>query len=110
VILHLGENVSVDTEEIVVVLDMTRADSRISGSMLREIRKQNRVLARQDVSAKSAVVCAGARKAGGVTENPRIYLTQISSQTLAQRTRSRRFRDLDACQQTVESQEVLERN
>ena len=109
-ILHLGENVSVDMEEIVVVLDMTRADSRISGAMLREIRKQNRVLARQGVSAKSAVVCGGARKAGGVTENPRIYLTQISSQTLAQRTRSMGFRDLDACQQTDESREVLERN
>ncbi|MBQ8093757.1 MAG: DUF370 domain-containing protein [Clostridia bacterium] len=100
-ILHLGENVSVDTNDIIIVLDLTHEDSRSAGSMMREIRRQNRVLARQGILAKSAVLCGGARKAGGVTENPRIYLTQISTQTLAQRTRLGN-RYMDALQPTEE--------
>ena len=97
-ILHLGENVSVDTDDIIVVLDLTRNDSKTSGSMMREIRRQDRVLAREGIHAKSAVLCGGARRAGGVTENPRIYLTQISTQALAQRTRGRGYRYLDEIQ------------
>lgn len=97
-ILHLGENVSVDTDDIIVVLDLSRNDSRTSGSMMREIRRQNRVLARDGISAKSAVLCGGARRAGGMTENPRIYLTQIGTQALAQRTRGKGYRYMDEIQ------------
>lgn len=84
-ILHLGDDVAVHTADIIAIIDLTQTSSAATGAMLQEIRKQNRVLARQGVTAKSAVICAGARKPGGATENARVYLSPISSVTLAQR-------------------------
>ncbi len=86
-ILHLGDDVAVHTAEIVAIIDLTQSiDNAVTGAMLAEIRRQNRILARQGIDAKSAVICAGARRAGGVMENPRVYLSPISTATLAQRT------------------------
>ena len=84
-ILHLGDDVAVHTGDIIAIIDLTQASSAVTGAMLSEIRRQNRVLARQGITAKSAVICAGARCPGGATENPRIYLSPISTVTLAQR-------------------------
>ena len=84
-ILHLGDDVSVHGKDIVAIIDLTQSQSAVTGAMLAEIRRQNRMLARQGIVAKSAVICAGARCAGGATENPRVYLSPISSVTLAQR-------------------------
>ena len=84
-ILHLGDDVSVHTADIVAIIDLTDTHSAVTGAMLNEIRRQNRVLAKQGVTAKSAVICAGARRPGGITENARVYLSPISTATLMQR-------------------------
>ena len=84
-ILHLGDDVSVHTSDIIAIIDLTQSQSAMTGAMLHEIRRQNRILAKQGITAKSAVICAGARKPGGMTENPRVYLSPISTITLTQR-------------------------
>ena len=88
-ILHLGDDVSVHSADIVAIIDLTQSQSPVTGAMLAEIRRQNRILARQGITAKSAVICAGARRAGGMTENARVYLSPISTVTLAQRAHAR---------------------
>lgn len=84
-ILHLGDDVSVHTADIIAIIDLTDSHSAVTGAMLHDIRRQNRMLARQGVTAKSAVICAGARRPGGITENARVYLSPISTVTLMQR-------------------------
>lgn len=84
-ILHLGDDVSVQTADIIAIIDLTDSHSAVTGAMLHDIRRQNRILAKQGITAKSAVICAGARKAGGITENARVYLSPISTATLMQR-------------------------
>ena len=84
-ILHLGDDVAVHTRDVIAIIDLTQTQGAVTGEMLREIQRQNRVLARRGVTAKSAVICAGARRPGGATENPRVYLSPISTTTLAQR-------------------------
>lgn len=92
-ILHLGDDVSVRTDDIIAIVDLTDSQSAVTGAMLTEIRRQNRILAKQGVTAKSAVICAGARRPGGATENARVYLSPISTTTLAQRAHNRTFTD-----------------
>ncbi|MBQ2991796.1 MAG: DUF370 domain-containing protein [Clostridia bacterium] len=90
-ILHLGDDVAVHTKDIIAIVDLTDSHSAVTGAMLQDVRRQNRILARQGVSAKSAVICAGARKAGGITENPRVYISPISSVTLMQRAHEQSY-------------------
>ena len=90
-ILHLGDDVSVHSRDIIAIIDLTQSQSALTGAMLAEIRRQNRMLAKQGITAKSAVICAGARKPGGMTENPRVYLSPISTTTLAQRAHERAY-------------------
>ena len=71
-ILHLGDDVSVHSADIVAIIDLTQSQSAVTGAMLAEIRRQNRILARKGIAAKSAVICAGTRHAGGMTENARV--------------------------------------
>lgn len=90
-ILHLGDDVSVHTRDIVAIIDLTDSHSAVTGAMLHDIRRQNRILAKQGITAKSAVVCAGARRPGGITENPRVYLSPISTATLMQRAHEKPY-------------------
>ena len=90
-ILHLGDDVSVHMRDVIAIIDLTQSQSALTGAMLAEIRRQNRILARQGITAKSAVICAGARRPGGATENPRVYLSPISTTTLAQRAHERAY-------------------
>ena len=92
-ILHLGDDVSVHTRDIVAIIDLTDSHSAVTGAMLHDIRRQNRILAKQGITAKSAVVCAGARRPGGITENPRVYLSPISTATLMQRAHEKAYTD-----------------
>ncbi|MBQ8617978.1 MAG: DUF370 domain-containing protein [Clostridia bacterium] len=92
-ILHLGDDVSVHTKDIVAIIDLTDSHSAVTGAMLHDIRRQNRILAKQGITAKSAVVCAGARRPGGITENPRVYLSPISTATLMQRAHEKPYTD-----------------
>ena len=84
-ILHLGDDVAVRTRDVIAIIDLTQTQGAVTGEMLKEIQRQNRVLVRKGITAKSAVICAGARRPGGATENPRVYLSPISTTTLAQR-------------------------
>ena len=90
-ILHLGDDVSVQTADIIAIIDLTDSHSAVTGAMLLDIRRQNRILAKQGITAKSAVICAGARKAGGITENARVYLSPISTATLMQRAHEKPY-------------------
>ena len=90
-ILHLGDDVSVHTRDIVAIIDLTDSHSAVTGAMLHDIRRQNRVLAKQGITAKSAVICAGARRPGGITENARVYLSPISTATLMQRAHEKPY-------------------
>lgn len=45
-ILHLGDDVSVHSADIVAIIDLTQSQSPVTGAMLAEIRRQNRILAR----------------------------------------------------------------
>ena len=92
-ILHLGDDVSVHTRDIVAIIDLTDSHSAVTGAMLHDIRRQNRILAKQGIMAKSAVICAGARRPGGITENPRVYLSPISTATLMQRAHEKTYTD-----------------
>ncbi len=106
-ILHLGDDVSVHTADIIAIIDLTDSHSAVTGAMLLDIRRQNRILARQGITAKSAVVCAGARKPGGITENPRVYLSPISTSTLMQRAHEKVYEgtfSLEALRRTGEKQ------
>ncbi len=90
-ILHLGDDVSVHTADIIAIIDLTDSHSAVTGAMLQDIRRQNRILAKQGITAKSAVICAGARRPGGITENARVYLSPISTVTLMQRAHEMTF-------------------
>ena len=92
-ILHLGDDVAVHTRDIVAIIDLTDSHSAVTGAMLHDIRRQNRMLAKQGVTAKSAVICAGARRPGGSTENARVYLSPISTATLMQRAHEKAYTD-----------------
>lgn len=92
-ILHLGDDVSVHTADIIAIIDLTDSHSAVTGAMLHDIRRQNRILAKQGITAKSAVICAGARRPGGITENARVYLSPISTVTLMQRAHEMNFPD-----------------
>ena len=94
-ILHLGDDVSVHSADIVAIIDLTQSQNPVTGAMLAEIRRQNRILARKGITAKSAVICAGARRAGGMTENARVYLSPISTATLAQRAHEHAYPEAD---------------
>ena len=50
-ILHLGDDVSVHSADIVAIIDLTQSQNPVTGAMLAEIRRQNRILARQGVVA-----------------------------------------------------------
>ena len=99
-ILHLGDDVSVHSADIVAIIDLTQSQNPVTGAMLAEIRRQNRILARQGVVAKSAVICAGARRAGGMTENARV--------TLAQRAHERAYPAADSLFEAAQESEQPE--
>ena len=107
-ILHLGDDVSVHSADIVAIIDLTQSQNPVTGAMLAEIRRQNRILARQGVVAKSAVICAGARRAGGMTENARVYLSPISTVTLAQRAHERAYPAADSLFEAAQESEQPE--
>ena len=100
-ILHLGDDVSVHSADIVAIIDLTQSQNPVTGAMLAEIR-------RQSVIAKSAVICAGARRAGGMTENARVYLSPISTVTLAQRAHERAYPAADSLFEAAQESEQPE--
>ena len=46
-ILHLGDDVSVHSADIVAIIDLTQSQNPVTGAMLAEIRRQNRILGQE---------------------------------------------------------------
>ena len=82
-ILDLGGGISADSRELVAILPLAgRGDP-----LLREARRRKRIVTGDEAGAKSAVLLAGARKPGGVTENARLCLSSVASGRLAARAK-----------------------
>ena len=84
-ILHLGDDVSVHSADIVAIIDLTQSQNPVTG-----------------------VICAGARRAGGMTENARVYLSPISTVTLAQRAHERAYPAADSLFEAAQESEQPE--
>ena len=85
-ILDLGGGISADSRELLVIVPLSgRGDP-----LLREARRQRRIVSGEEQKAKTAVVLSGARRPGGVTENARFCLSSVSSGRLAARARRTR--------------------
>ena len=69
-IVDLGGKIQADSRELVAIVRLTDRGDRL----VREARRQNRIVAGAQEDAKSAVLLAGARRPGGITENARLCL------------------------------------
>ena len=82
-ILDLGGGISADSRELVAIVPLAgRGDP-----LLREARRQKRIVSGDERDAKSAVLLAGARRPGGITENARLCLSSVGSARLAVRAK-----------------------
>jgi hypothetical protein len=78
--LHLGGDVSVRTEEILMICDLDNAScSKITRDFLARAEKEGRVVNPGEELPKAFVVC---RKPGG---RDMVYLSQLNSSTLLRR-------------------------
>lgn len=90
--LHLGQNVAVSETEIIGVFDLDNTTgSRITRNFLNEAEKNGKVTGVSDELPKSFIVCSDKRGANttrlsGRYDGTRIYLSQLSSQTLLKRS------------------------
>ena len=107
-ILHLGDDVSVHSADIVAIIDLTQSQNPVTGAMLAEIRRQNRIHARHRIVAKSAVISAGARRAGRMTEHARLSLAPSSTVSLAQRAHERAYPAADSLFEAAQESEQPE--
>ena len=84
--LHLGKNVVVSYDEIVMICDLDNSShSHLTRDYLAAAEKKGRVYSVCDDLPKSFVVC---QKKG---EEQRLFLSQLASSTLLKRTRSLSF-------------------
>jgi len=72
-------------EDVALLSESISFDRRLYAHDIMGSKAHVAMLAKQGITAKSAVICAGARKPGGLTENTRVYLSPISTATLMQR-------------------------
>ena len=84
-ILNLDANIDIESKDIVAIINVREEGQVSAGKLLKEARQQKRILAGSADRAKSLILCAGARKPGGVTENARVYLSPVASGRLALR-------------------------
>lgn len=86
--LHLGQGVVVPEADIIGIFDMDNTtSSRITRKFLNEAEKNNRIIIISDELPNSFVVCSNNK-----TDNKiKIYLSQLSSQTLLKRSETMRF-------------------
>ena len=104
-ILNLGADISVESTDIVAIVDLTRGQKPLTGTLLREARRRGRVLAGQEIEPRSAVLCQDARRPGGVMENGRLYLSPVAAGRLAARAHGHRARLQKAAAGITESEE-----
>ena len=83
--LHLGQGVVVPETDIIGVFDMDNStNSRITRNFLSDAEKTQRVICISNELPNSFVVCSE-------NNETRIYLSQLSSQTLLKRSETVRF-------------------
>ena len=82
--LHLGQNIVVPETEVVGIFDLDNTTgSHITRKFLADAEKAGRVISVSDELPKSFVVC------GSIST--KIYLSQLSAQTLLKRSETMRF-------------------
>lgn len=87
--LHLGNDVVVTSKDIVAVFDMDNTTTaRQSRDFLAHAQKMGMVVDICDDLPKSYIVV----NSGGIT---RVYISSVSSRTIAKRSRLRKFADTD---------------
>jgi len=88
--LHLGQNVVVPESAIIGVFDMDNTTgSRITRKFLNEAEKSGRVLSVTNELPKSFVICCEDKYQR--YDEMKIYISQLSSQTLLKRSGTLRF-------------------
>ncbi|MCI5892331.1 MAG: DUF370 domain-containing protein [Clostridiales bacterium] len=81
--LHLGKNISVDTNDIIAILDLDNISiAKHSREFLRIAEEEGFVRSVADDIPKSVVVCE-------INNQSVVYITNISSRTLAGRAKRR---------------------
>lgn len=79
--IHLGNNVMLPTSEIIGIFDLENTSvSKRTRDFLNKAEKQGRVITVSYDLPRSFVI------AGKTLENSKVYISQISSQTLLKRT------------------------
>jgi len=83
--LHLGQNVVVAEADIIGIFDLDNTTgSHITRAFLNEAEKAGRVKSVSEELPNSFVVC-------GDGDRQRVYLSQLSSQTLLKRSETTKF-------------------
>ena len=95
--LHLGQNAVVPETAVIGIFDLDNTTgSHITRKFLSEADKAGRVVSVSDELPNSFVVCDEGKSAIGIgskedKNNMKIYLSQLSSQTLVRRVETMRF-------------------
>ena len=83
--LHLGQNIVVPEASVIGIFDLDNTTgSRITRKFLNEAEKSGRITTVSDDLPKSFVICEEGK-------GPKIFLSQLSSQTLLKRLETMRF-------------------
>jgi len=83
--LHLGQNIVVPESDVIGIFDLDNTTgSHITRKYLSDAEKSDRLISISDELPKSFVVCSD-------DNDIKIYLSQLSSQTLQKRSETLRF-------------------
>jgi hypothetical protein len=86
--LHLGQGVVVPENEIIGIFDLDNTtNSKITRKFLNEAEKNGQVISISGELPNSFIVCSEKN----TKQEPKIYLSQLSSQTLLKRSETMRF-------------------
>ena len=86
--LHLGQGVVVPESDIIGIFDLDNTtNSKITRKFLSEAEKNGQVVSISGDLPNSFIVCGEEN----TKKEPKIYLSQLSSQTLSKRSETMRF-------------------
>ena len=83
-ILSLGSGISVESRDVVAIVPLGDGTDAGTRRLVAGAKRERRVLS-DAPTARSLVLCAGARRPGGVSENARLYLSPFTARRLAAR-------------------------
>ena len=86
--LHLGQGLVVPENDIIGIFDLDNTtNSKITRNFLNEAEKNGQVISISDELPNSFIVCSEEK----TKQETKIYLSQLSSQTLLKRSETMRF-------------------